>query len=130
MKLNRNSWHYKLWAGTFEDRSYVPRDTDLCRYCHKVFWAVVLRAFMFGALAVAVVMGAYLLFYKGLYLHPLTFLEVTAIIASVIGAIVLYVRWINGRRSYQEPKTLVGKYARAAKQGVCPLVEFTDSEEE
>jgi hypothetical protein len=41
MKIDKNSWHYKVWEDSFENPYRVPRSTSLCPY----FWRVV------GALA-------------------------------------------------------------------------------
>ncbi len=130
MRLNTKSWHYKLWAGSFSHYEHRPTSTDLCRYCHRVFWQLVLYAFMFGCIGMLIFMLGYGAIYQGLVLHTKVALIVGGAIAAVIGAVVLYTRWLHGSPSYQQPKTLVGKYARAAKQGVCPLVTFSSESEE
>ena len=129
MKINKDSWHYKLWRSSFAYDERRPGSTDLCRYCHRVFWQVVLRAMFvtIGLVAVGMVlMVLWMLITKALIPHPLTTLGIAAGIAAAITAIVLYVKWLNRSRSYREPQTLIGKYARASKQKVCPLVEFDD----
>lgn len=130
MKINKDSWHYKLWAKTF-DRHEIPEETDLCRYCHKVFWQCFAIACFVSMIIVAVVMALALLVMLGraFWLHTGVALQVTVAIAAAITVLVLYVRWLTrSRYSRPEPKTLVGQYARATKQRVCPLVEFTDDE--
>jgi hypothetical protein len=67
-----------------------------------------------------------MLIYRGLILNTSLTLEILAAIAMVVTLVVLYVKWVGGRGNYKEPKSLVGKYAYAAKRGVCPLVDFTD----
>lgn len=130
MKINKDSWHYKVWRKSFQYKSNIPEETDLCRYCHKVFWALVGYAALVSLLCVSVGGLAAVVFYvygyKGLWLHTLPTVLGTLAVATVILAIVFYNRWLNRGRSYSEPKTLVGQYARATKQRVCPLVEFED----
>lgn len=130
MKINKDSWHYKLWRKSFSFDERVPTDTDLCRYCHKVFWSLVQYAALVALLIMTagVAIGLLFLIGKGFWEHPALACEITLGGAAVITAIVLYVRWLNRGRSYSEPTTLVGQYARATKQRVCPLVEFTDDE--
>ncbi len=132
MKINTETWHYKLWRKSFSHGDYIPDETDLCRYCHKVFWQLVGYAAM--ACMILVTIGMLLamvgmFIYKGLYLNTSVTLEVTGAIAVIIVGIVLYVRWLNRGKSYRQPQTLIGKYAAASKQKVCPLVEFTSDEE-
>jgi hypothetical protein len=124
VRLNTNSWHYKMWKGSFGYHENVPRSTDLCRYCHRVFWQLVMRAMLGIMIAALLWMVVYGGLYQGLILHTKIALIVGGTIAGIIGVIVLYTRWLHGGRNYREPKTLVGKYARAAKRGVCPMVEF------
>ncbi len=133
MKINKQSWHYKLWRKSFSDKLDIPDDTDLCRYCHRVFWQVIGYAALAGMVLVTVGAALGLLFliaYHGFWLHTGTALKVIAIGAAVIGLIVLYVRWLKGNRYKRTPKTLVGKYAQASKQKVCPLVEFTSEDDD
>jgi hypothetical protein len=129
VKLNTNSWHYKMWAGSFSSYETKPYNTDLCRYCHRVFWQLVLRGMLGLMIAALVWMVCYGGLYQGLWLHTKVALIIGGTIVGVIGLIVLYTRWLHGGRGYQrEPKTLVGKYARAAKRGVCPIIEFDKQE--
>lgn len=132
MKINKDTWHYKVWRKSFGYREYVPEETDLCRYCHKVFWALVSYAALASMiiLTIGLCIALLIMIGRGFWLHTGLAVEITLVGAAVITAIVLYVRWLNRGRSYREPKTLVGKYAKATKQRVCPLVEFSDSEEE
>lgn len=129
MKLNKNSWHYKLWDDSFDAYTSRPVSTDLCRYCHRVFWQLMFWAFVsvcgIGLLWAFVYGGIY----QGLIRHTLLTLTIIGITGTVIGVFALYTWWINRDRSYREPTTLVGKYVQASKNKVCPMVEFSDSEE-
>lgn len=128
MKLNKNSWHYKMWANSFDSYDRAPLSTDLCRYCHKVFWQLFIRGLMVVMVGALLWMLGYGALYQGLFLHTKVALIIGGTIAAVLGAIILYARWLHGGRRYSEPKTLVGKYARAAKQGICPMVDFTEED--
>lgn len=131
MRLNRNSWHYKVWARSFDDWDNVPASTDLCRYCHRVFWQLVAYAII-GCLALIAagmcVWMVYLLIWKALIPHLGPALLFIGGVVVVIAAIAMYVRWLYGKRPNKEPKTLAGHYLRASKDKVCPLVEFGDEE--
>jgi len=63
--------------------------------------------------------------YESFVLHTVFTLEILTGVATVIGVVALYTRWVTSDRIPTEPKTLVGKYVYAAKRGVCPLVDFT-----
>lgn len=128
MKINKDSWHYKVWNSTFDstfDRyNITPTDTDLCRYCHRIFWRLVMYTFGSATLLSAIGILAWLVFYDGLFLHTGITLIAFATIGIAISSIVLYNRWLSGHHAYQEPTTLLGKYMQANKQRVCPIVEF------
>lgn len=126
MQLKKYSWHYKMWTNSFSTFEKQPEQTDLCRYCHRIFWQLLLRGLLCLCLLGILWMLGYALIYRGLILNTLITLEILAGIAAVVTMVVLYVKWLDGRNNYKEPKTLVGKYAYAAKRGVCPLVDFTD----
>lgn len=131
MKLNKNSWHYKVWAKTFDSYAGPPTSTDLCRYCHRVFWQLVGYAIM-GCMLLAVAAGClmivYLLIWKALIPHVGITLLIIGGVAAAIVVLAIYISWLNGKRLDSEPKTLVGQYLRANKEKVCPLVEFDDEE--
>lgn len=126
MILNKDSWHYKMWLSSFSEGELRPQTTDLCRYCHRVFWQLVGRLLIVLVICFALWMSGWLFLYKALYLHTLLTLIIAGVIGVVVGIIALYVRWMNGHRYDQEPTTLLGKYAKASKDRVCPLIEFKD----
>ncbi len=131
MKIDKSSWHYKLWRKSFEDKWRVPEETDLCRYCHRVFWQVLGIAALAGMVLVCIgcllgLLGMFL--YKGLWQNTGVTLTVLAIGGAIIGLIVLYVKWLKGGPKKQNT-TLLGSWASARKQQVCPLVEFTDEDD-
>lgn len=127
MKFRTNSWHYKLWEESFKVGERPPETTDLCRYCHRVFWMVMWIA-IFAFFALTILVGlAWIIFYAGLYQHTVGTLEVLAGVAVLIGGMWLYNRWLYGKQ--REPKTLVGQWVAARKSKVCPVVEFYDEDE-
>jgi hypothetical protein len=128
MILNKDSWHYKLWASTFD--SYErPSNTDLCRYCHRIFWRLV--SYVVVAFGLAFVLGCcFYIIYKGFICHPVISLITIGFSGLTVTAICRYNRWLTRDRNHSEPQTLIGQWAHAAKQGVCPMVEFSSSSEE
>jgi hypothetical protein len=125
MKLNTNSWHYKMWYDSFDYHETIPKNTDLCRYCHRVFWRLMVYAFLYLSIAALAFLLVYGAIYQGLWRHTKDTLIFAGVLTAIGIPIVLYVRWFHGERfEPDEPKTLLGKYARAVKQGICPLVEF------
>lgn len=128
MNINTSSWHYKLWLQSFADRSLVPHDTDLCRYCHRVFWILAFYGFLAILGAVFVGMCAMMLYFVGAasIAHTGTMAKIIGSIVCAIVPVALYMKWINRSHS-EEPKTLIGKWFQARKQKVCPLVEFNSS---
>lgn len=125
MQINKNSWHYKLWAKTYDYRD-EPSSTDLCRYCHRVFWRLMVYLLLAVMSIYVIGMIGYFVFYQGLFHHTLLTLGIGAVIAVGITALVLYNRWLDGNKTKAEPATLVGQYLSASKQKVCPLVEFKE----
>lgn len=135
MKINKDSWHYKLWVKSFGYRPHydIPKDTDLCRYCHKVFWQLVsigMLASMLLIFAGGILLLTALLLYKGVWLNPMIALKVVGIGGAIIVPIVLYNRWLNSNRKTKAVKeqNLLVSWVAAKKENVCPLVEFTDTD--
>lgn len=73
-----------------------------------------------------VALFSWFLFYKALYLNTGITLAGAGILGGMILIIHLYSRWLHGGLLPQEPTTLFGKYAKAGKDRVCPLVEFKE----
>lgn len=129
MKINKNTWHYKLWKKSFLEGA-EPAETDLCRYCHKVFWQV-LGIVVFGAMILGgIAWLLFLFFYQGLWLHPLTTLIVVAAIAAIVTVVACYNRWMNAPVRPTKERGLVGSWVSARKRSVCPLVQFSSESED
>jgi hypothetical protein len=126
MQINKNSWHYKIWESTFDRYDPAPSGTDLCRYCHRVFWRLTLWAFLITVGLFAAGMICYGLLYKGLYQNTLFTLIALAVLGAIGGVVYLYIRWLNGGKELSEPTSLAGKYLVASKQKVCPMVDFKE----
>ncbi len=128
MKLNTKSWHYRMWAGSYDSYRDIPEQTDLCHYCHRVFWQLVLRAFLGFLIAWLVGLAGVVLYIytvQGLYHHTVGTLIGTAIAAALIVGVIFYNRWLNGKyATTTEAKTLAGKWLGARKERICPVVEF------
>lgn len=130
MKLNTNSWHYKLWDNSFGN-DYRPKSTDLCHYCHRVFWQIVYYAMLGSMIAAIVVFGlyavTYFLIYQAFCLHTKITLIAAGALIVVFTMVVSYAYWFSSdTRLKAEPNTLLGKWLSAKKQKVCPLVEFDE----
>ncbi len=132
MKINTNTWHYRLWKASFTHKWDVPDETDLCRYCHRVFWQLLGIAALCGAIlfcAGTLLVGAAMILYKGFWLNPGIAFPVTGILAAVITVLVLYKRWLKGSPKHStNDANLASSWVAARKQKVCPLVEFTDED--
>lgn len=132
MKINTNSWHYKLWVKSYEDgNTWVPEHIDLCRYCHRVFWKMM--SYVLGAALALGILGSIVYAIYCVAIHFLLVVELIGIILVVLVVLILpgfYIYWLNSRPNIYnpEPKTLVGKWLQARKQRVCPMVEFTSEE--
>lgn len=133
MKINKDTWHYNLWRKSFPYRENVPEETDLCRYCHKVFWQIMGIAALAGMILAGVgclLVLAFMLVYQGFWLHTLTTFKVIGVGIAVIVPIVLYVRWLNSKSVRKVSNgNLVTHWVAAKKQSVCPLVEFSDDDD-
>jgi hypothetical protein len=130
MKINTNSWHYKLWRSSFKESVWgVPDKIDLCRYCHRVFWQVISKA-LACLMAVGCVGALVYGFYVAFILHFILSMECLGAALLLLACPISYVTWLNHQRHpwepVKEPKTLVGKWLQARKQRVCPMIEFTD----
>lgn len=146
MKINRNSWHYKR-ADSF---TYIP-SKSLCLYFWQVVWgivfwwvitpvlAVVVAVLVFGCLPLAV--GTFLLdlidyiktgskwldAIRATGLGYLFFLTFFALLAGFA-----YYRKVRSRQKlkFKKEENLFVSYIKAKKQKICPIIEFTNGEDE
>ncbi len=128
MKINTNSWHYRLWKDSYDDPYRVPHEIDLCRYYHRVFWSVVGRILLIALgtmVLVGMLWGLYVIFFEN---YRLT-MTIIGISVALLILPLSYVWWLNHMSKPKKPKTLVGKWFQARKQQVCPMVDFTSEDE-
>ena len=59
MKIDKNSWHYKAYAFTYDQRYFVPEHTNLCQYFQRLLVVLPLQllkfAFLFGCAGLLIV---------------------------------------------------------------------------
>lgn len=125
MKINKDSWHYKMSRSSFGSYESRPNETDLCRYCHRVFWALFLRVLMIVMFSAVLIGLLYGVIWIGLIHNTLLTLSILGGAIALGTPVYFYLRWFEGSVP-SEPKTLVGKYVQASKDKVCPLIEFED----
>lgn len=145
MKINTNSWHYKI-AEDFGTNSWKSPSENFCAY----FWQVVL-----GTIAVILICaGGLVLFCASCYTvfctllipiyHVFTnfnlidslYLLCWALALEIIirknipitwklHDILYYAPWHNLKAKDMEPNILV-EYLKAKKQKICPIIEFVE----
>jgi uncharacterized membrane protein YfbV (UPF0208 family) len=133
MKINKDTWHYKLW-----DKSYgydmPPDNTNLCDYCKKIFWEVSARVLLvlIALLAIGILIGGpCFAIYAACWKHNYEALTMCGVITASAVAVVGVMTWIEymAKRSVK-PKTesnnLLVNWFKAKKEKVCPLIEFAD----
>lgn len=120
MKINRNSWHYKVYEFGHASEEKVPETTNLCRYFWRC-WAGVGFGLMILTLLLALTAGACVVLYLlGLatFFFPIETGTITA------GAVAIY--FLRKYRKPTEPREpgLLRLYLQAKKEKVCPIIEF------
>lgn len=131
MKINTSAWHYRFWTWTqkydYISYSYRHVDINLCAYCQRILLSglSVLALVITAAFVVATIL--YTVLYKALYQHPVGTLIVIAGILAFFGIGYLIYRF----NSYisDRPPSLVRQWLSARKAGICPIIEFEDSDE-
>lgn len=134
MIINTNSWHYKLWCWTYTNNvvdKYPPLQTNLCSYVQRMFWiplywflAYATTIILLLGLAVSIVGGLGYLEYLGWSHH---FSSTLLIHASLILAIMCFFGYVFLHNTNNQTVELAKEWASAKKQGICPLIEFTNS---
>ena len=101
MKINTNSWHYRL-VSLYD---FHPR--SLCTY----FWTVAAVCALTGVLVLMTI-------------------ALSPILAVVLGIALLSIRWQSNRSNIPREDGLVVAYLRARKRKICPLITYVRSEDE
>lgn len=110
MKINTNSWHYKLLRKTGCNK--MPK--DLCGY----FWALVGRAVV-GLVGLALLCALCMLIFITIATKGLILLFAVGI-ASLIAGIVFFITEL------EDSDNLFFSWLRARKQKICPIIEYVD----
>lgn len=77
MEINKNSWHYKTYAWSYEwDFGEAPKEINLCAYVRRLMFGVPVNGLFFGIIFLIVglvaIAATVLMFPFGYYLrHPL-----------------------------------------------------------
>lgn len=133
MKVNRNSWHYRLWKFGRDSPRAKPR--DLCHY----FWHIALIKVLFPltVIAFALLGVAYvcLTIWRNPFETAIVLVMTIVIVAFIAGVVIWFKRKEEreveeklGLRPAKEP-SVVRQYLAARKQKLCPLIEVVDEEE-
>lgn len=125
MKINKNSWHYKL--NDKLNGGYVNYN-NLCSY----FWGTIFAIFMlFIAAPFFTITGVLILLSPIIYFFNESYkLFNFAILGGILDIILLSILWHWYRKEYVLPKlpyrepSLVKKYIVAKKKKICPLVHY------
>jgi len=123
MKINKNSWHYKLYRLSYSFwnmEEYMPRyETNLCQYCRHTIISLFFATLVSGFLAMMACFCLATLGW-GIWHYPM--------MAKVFGCIVLGIAAIFGAVYYftSDTSELVGEYIHAKTKGICPTIEFED----
>lgn len=153
MKISRNTWHFKVFEFWFKHahdgydldhytQSYYKETFSLCPYVRAIlFWAplcwLLTRPrvwYTLGTIALSL-LGA--LYHHtgihGLEILGIILLAAAFVIGVVIGACVLTDKLARKWREHPQPvikafTTVLSERAKAAHEGVCPLIEFVEEE--
>lgn len=130
MKINKNSWHYRVYAHNRLE-CHIPITTNLCEYCTKVFRIIFWRVII--GVAIGCVGG---LAYYAIYKYPQKALAALWVIAAIAIACVVavfilfffFMGYAVATRRWKESKNpnvlLIRAWYQAKKQKLCPRVEF------
>ena len=107
MTLSKKSWHYRLMKSFTSDDKLVNNElpnTSLCMY----FWQLCFLLFFLSTVGLFVFIA----------LSPMIFIEWLGYDLSK--------KKVEVKREPTEPRTLLGKWVKAKKEKVCPLIEWTE----
>lgn len=147
MTINKQSWHYRLWAESFKNERDIPATVSLCPYFWTVVQAIrstvmtvvgaIFLAMIFVGMIGAVMSIAGLAIFQGIpaAVHvaqgqpqPESVTEGVGfsflIIGLAITLIVVYVCYIH--QLLVSTCSLGFGFAKAKLDGVCPTVSFKD----
>lgn len=146
MKINTNSWHFKVLSEKDRTKVLIAGGDSLCLYFWRVVFGVLMHVTALVLLAAAAVVVSFFLYATG-YIYYFTIaygvfdvmsfnqdMLNSSIALNVLGLFVVSVylitintpeciRWFKGRARTEKEPTLLGSYIRAKKQRVCPYLE-------
>ena len=128
MKVNRNSWHYRLshWGGY--ERTY----DNLCTYCQRMFLKTLLVLVAIGLLGVVVHMIATSTQAGALLIMSTFILSLVFIPPATIHYLRKHLDGESPRLPYEGVITngifsrgsIIWAYLKAKKQKICPMIEY------
>lgn len=136
MKVNRNSWHYRLWRWGRDDRYSHKRSEprDLCRY----FWHIAIVKMLLPLIGASLIVAGIVAIVIKAANDPLTvglvILAILGGLAVAFGLAEFFDRRADLRQrrewdpSLRKEPGIVRQYLRARKRRICPLIEVVDEE--
>lgn len=116
IKVNRNSWHYKLANILF---TIGRNDSNLCKY----FWEVVISSTISLIIIGLFVSFIYLMIIE-LESLLIVGLSMSFITLPLIAIILLRATGINTRIETPKQLNLFAEYLKAKKEKICPIIKF------
>lgn len=124
MKISKKSWHYRLLRSGVNSDERIP--ANLCGYCWFLLYAVSLIS-LAAVMGIAAIVAICYLIYRFFTWDGLTlFVQVTMGTVVLFAIICLIVAWHQHKKNHPGPQTLAGKWLKAKKDKICPLIEWTD----
>lgn len=146
MKINTNSWHFKVLSERDRTKILIAGGDSLCLYFWRVMFGVLMQVTALALLATTAVVVLFFLYATG-YIYYFTIaygvfdvmsFDQDMLVASIafnvfcvfVASVYLImintpecIRWIKCRARTEKEPTLLGSYIRAKKQRVCPYLE-------
>lgn len=117
MKINRNSWHYKL--SLFGEHWEEYNDT-LCAYTRRIF---------FKGTILLIVTGEILFLCYNISTVPYMLIAFLFIISAIFVSIItiFYLRKFFKKPALSFPnESIIIEYIKAKKKAICPIIEYVD----
>src|SRR5690554_388462 len=146
MKINTNSWHFKVLSERDRTKILIAGGDSLCLYFWRVMFGVLMHVTALALLVAAAVVISFFVYATG-YIYYFTIaygvfdvmsfdqgMLDSSLVFNVLGVFVASVylivvntiegiRKFKGRARTEKEPTLLGSYIRAKKQRVCPYLE-------
>ena len=129
MKVNKNSWHYKLWRKYGGDE--FLGSVSLCGYVQRLFWVSLFVAALATVMAICV--GTIVAGLVSATIHHPVVVGCAALgMALLFGAVYVstmrppWSDFLFRKHTIKGPPGLVASWVKAKKDKVCPLLDFED----